>query len=77
MSRPIPVRESGKTISIYDWFDPHNMEHLRAYSTLQTTGCWPKDFIPDYVELGAGWHMLLMAKMTDAWVEAKLKEIQE
>jgi hypothetical protein len=72
MGRPIPVREPGKTISIYDWFDPHDLGHLRAYHKLQTTGCWPEDFPPDHVELSTNWQLLLMSKMSDAWVEEKL-----
>jgi hypothetical protein len=71
------VKGEGKTISIYDWFDPHDLKHLRAYRQLQTTGCWPEDFPPDHVELGTGWQMLITHKMADAWVDEKLKGVEE
>jgi hypothetical protein len=60
-------------ISIIDFFNPHNIEHLKAYRVLEKTGFWPKDFLPKDGE-GAEWPMLwqveLAAKMAQAWLQA-------
>ena len=73
---PIPVREEGTTISIFDWFDPYDMEHLRAYRTLHERGCWPEDFPPSHVEMTTNWQVAIMSKMADAWVEEHCADLQ-
>ena len=60
-------------VDIVDWFDPENMDHLKAYLHLQKTGTWPEGFIPDNIIRGSGWAVTLMAKMTDRWLKLKLK----
>jgi hypothetical protein len=59
-------------ISIYDWFDPNNIDHIIAYNTLCATGTWPKGFIPEYVTLSPTWHIELAAKLAYRWVEYML-----
>ena len=51
-----------------DFFNPLDIDHLRAYQHLQKRGTWPTDFIPDDVEFETNWHMMLQAKMADLWV---------
>ncbi len=53
---------------ILDFFDPLNIDHLRAYQHLQEKGTWPTNFIPDDVEFSSNWQMMLQAKMADLWV---------
>jgi hypothetical protein len=59
--------------SIVDFFDPYNVEHLKAYRVLEKTGFWPKEFLPedDYknMEWPLIWQAALTAKMTAAWLE--------
>ena len=52
-----------------EWFDPHNKEHIKAYVRLQETGCWPKGFVPDDVEMENHWLVGICSKMADAWVK--------
>lgn len=40
---------STPEVKIVDWFNPFNVDHLRAYKILQDTGAWPKGFLPDFV----------------------------
>ena len=50
-----------------EWFDPLNPAHMAAYEHLQKTGCWPKGFIPEYMEMPHGWQMLLEAKLSEVF----------
>ena len=55
-----------------DWFDPNNMDHMRAYKHLQKTGVWPSDFVPKNVEMNSNWCTLISYKIADAWCKEKL-----
>jgi len=55
--------------TIIEWFDPWNITHMRAYIYFQENGHWPKDFIPEDVEFPTNWHITLLSKLADAWVE--------
>lgn len=55
-------------IEIADWFNVYSKDHLMAYRTLESTGSWPKGFIPENVRLPPGWQMQLFAKMAGAWM---------
>ena len=61
-----------KQIKIADWFDPHEREHLEAWSHLQNTGLWPKGFVPDSVEIGPLWIIEIATKIADCWVSHAL-----
>jgi hypothetical protein len=52
------------------WFDPYNLEHMRAYAVLCTTGDWPKRFIPSNMEVPKTWLFSINDKMARAWVHA-------
>jgi hypothetical protein len=51
-----------------DFFNPLDIDHLRAYNHLQKNGTWPKGFIPEDVEMDDHWYMLMQTKMADLWV---------
>lgn len=51
-----------------DWFDIDDMDHLRAYKHLVTTGSWPKGFIPDNIEMNPGWQTTMAFGMANAYV---------
>jgi len=56
-------------MKIEEWFDPTDIEHIRAYVHLESTGCWPQDFIPADVEFNPPWQIRLTAKMAHFWKE--------
>ena len=66
-----------KTISIVDWFNPHNLEHLQAYKDLNKTGFWPKEFwnkivVNDQIEMTNAWQVAIACKIANAFVNDKL-----
>jgi hypothetical protein len=55
--------------TILDFFNPLDIDHLRAYQHLQQKGTWPENFVPwDKIEFGANWITELTTKMADLWV---------
>lgn len=64
---------------IDEWFDPYNMEHLKAWRVLQVTGSWPEGFVnpedfvvPDKLERAGLWEVMIDCKIAKAFVEEKL-----
>jgi hypothetical protein len=61
-------------MTIYDWFDPDNKDHIKGYNELQDTGMWPKGFIPNNVTLVPNWHVIIPFMLADRWVKHMLEE---
>lgn len=59
-------------MTILDWFEVENIEHLKAYRHLQDTGSWPKDFIPKNNEFVSLQTTILANRLADRYVEEKL-----
>jgi len=63
-------------MSIVEYFDVQNIEHLKAYQHLQNTGSWPENFYDTMTELNIdipiGWSLLLTSKLADAYINLKL-----
>ena len=59
-------------ITIYDFFDPYDIDHIEAYHQLCQTGEWPKGFIPEGIEFTNVWQVELAQKLADAWVGYQL-----
>ena len=57
-------------MTLHEWFDPYDYEHIRAYRQLEQHGFWPEGFIPDHIEIGRLWQVELTAKMAEAWLNA-------
>jgi len=56
-------------MDILDFFNPLDIDHLRAYQHLQKKGAWPEGFIDwDIIEVKPNWQMMLQSKMADLWV---------
>ena len=55
-------------MNIIDFFNPLDIDHLRAYQHLQKKGSWPLNFIPGDVEFNGQWFTELQTKMADFWV---------
>ncbi len=52
------------------WFDPHNLDHCKAYRHFQKTGAWPEGFEVHDMRLGQlAWQMAIMGKMVNAWLD--------
>jgi len=58
--------------SFCEWFDPNNIEHLRAYKHLQNAGAWPEGFKPGNIYMESFWQIMLAGKIANAWIEYKL-----
>lgn len=59
-------------MKITDYFDPGNQDHLIAYRELRRNGEWPDGFLPHDVTIPQHWQVLLMQKITDAYLAEKL-----
>jgi len=66
---------NGEIMRIEKFFDPENIEHIKAYRNLQNKGVWPEDFIPTETEFGPGWQALIAFKIAHLYVEQKMSEI--
>ena len=62
---------------LQEYFDPHKMEHIRAYKALCRDGFWPQEFIDEMdaagVEQEPCWQIGIAGKMADAWVDFMLE----
>jgi len=62
--------------SIVDWFDPKNIEHLRAYNHLRNYGVWPLSFSVEFndrdIEFVPSWQILLLGKIANEYINEKL-----
>jgi len=61
-------------MNIAEWFDPHNIDHIKAYRFLSETGTWPIGFVPLGMEFGPVWYAELATKMAECWVQHALGE---
>ncbi len=62
-------------MNIIEFFDPRNMEHLKAFKSLQENGTWPAEFCEKYLgemKIPTLWHYSLMSKIVDAYLVDKL-----
>lgn len=59
-------------MKITEFFDPYNMEHIKAYKRLITHGSWQEGFLPEDIEYSTGWQAILAFKMANVWVEQVL-----
>jgi hypothetical protein len=55
-------------MNILDFFNPLDIDHLKAYQHLEKKGSWPSDFIPEDVLFDTNWQMLLQSNMAHLWV---------
>lgn len=57
-------------MNIVEFFDPYNIDHIKAYAEVMETGQWPESFVPEDVTFNPCWSVDLLMKMTEAWVES-------
>ena len=58
-----------KPVSIVEWFDVDNKEHVDAYYHLLNEGSWPVGFIPDNIHRLPMWQLDIANKLANRWVE--------
>jgi hypothetical protein len=63
-------------MKINKWFDPNNVEHIKAFKEFDKTGSWPKEFLPKDVKLDQFWIIDVLDKMAVAWMNYKLKGVK-
>ena len=61
-------------MTILEFFDADNIEHLRAFAHLRETGRWPRGFIPEGTEFPLRWFEQLALQMADRWVQHRLSQ---
>lgn len=61
-----------KSMTIAEFFNVNDIDHIKAYKILGETGAWPPDFIPDNVTFDGCWQYSIAAMMANAWMEYKL-----
>ena len=61
-------------MNLLDWFDPDNIEHLKAYAELEKTGIWPVGFIPEGIKFPSIWHVTLNSILASKYVELVLNK---
>jgi hypothetical protein len=57
-------------MTITEFFNPHNVDHMVAYDHVMATGRWPEGFIPEGTVFSSVWQVELLGKMAYAWIEA-------
>lgn len=58
-------------MSIVDYFNPFNIDHIRAHVHLMKTGSWPASFLHGNTQVifDAGWQIGIMNKLANVWVD--------
>ena len=56
-------------MTISEFFDEYNVEHLAAYNYLDEHGHWPEGFLPDDLEFDGTWHHTISYRMAKAYVK--------
>lgn len=58
-------------MTLDEFFNPHDINHVMAYRHLEETGSWPKGFLPEevYNSMGPTWHVELVGMMAQAWLK--------
>lgn len=64
-------------MKISEYFDPENIDHLKAWNHLSMKGAWPVGFLPDDIEIEPMWAYVVSFKMAKVYVKEKLGEEKE
>lgn len=54
--------------NIVDWFNPRNIEHIKAYDHLRKNGTWPVGFINAGTEFPPTWLLGISEKISNVYV---------
>jgi hypothetical protein len=61
-------------INVVNWFNPDDIEHLKAFRELNQTGMWPRGFIPEDVEVSGLWQVHIACILADRFIELQLQK---
>jgi hypothetical protein len=59
-------------MQITEFFNPYNMEHIKAYKHSTVHGSWPEGFIAERYDYPVAWQAIIAFKMANVWVEQVL-----
>ncbi len=59
-------------MTIVEFFNVRDIDHLKAWRHLEETGVWPVGFIPENAKFPPTWNAMINAKMARAYVEDML-----
>lgn len=70
-----------KTVSIYDFIDVHDIDHLEAWKHFQLKGSWPQKFWDDNfadekVNFADGWELGVASKIADRWIQLQAEDTE-
>ena len=57
-----------------EWFDPYDVDHIKAYQHLCEEGSWPKGFVLEGAVMVPAWQVVLASKIARCWVQKILTE---
>lgn len=61
-------------MTIVEFFDIHNTDHLVAWRHLSNTGNWPENFLPENIKFPILWQIEIRDKMVEAWIKDKFMD---
>lgn len=61
-------------MDITEFFDPDNIEHIKALGHLNRTGVWPEGFLPENVKQPELWLFQIYNKLASRWVRHMLNK---
>jgi hypothetical protein len=72
-----PIEIKKDPISIVDYIDPMNTEHMKGYLHMQVHGAWSERFrakmARDNVTFPEAWKQLIDTKLADHWIKRHLR----
>lgn len=64
-------------MKISQWFNPRNLNHVKAYDHLQRIGTWPENFIPEDITFDSHWQFIIRSDIADVYVDEMLAKHRE
>ncbi len=64
-------------MQISQWFNPRNINHIRAYDHLMRHGTWPEHFLPEDMMMDPHWRFLIDSSIAQEYVDNMLAKYKE
>lgn len=64
-------------MNLTNFFDPYNIEHIKAFQHMQKTGAWPEKFfdkVKEHIAEDPHWYLSISMKMSNAWIKHSLEK---
>jgi len=62
---------------ISQWFNPHNINHIKAYDHLQRNGTWPENFLPEGITFDPHWQYMIMSSIAEVYIDNMIAKHRE